>query len=148
MSSVEFNGTDVTAKKGELHGIEIDLKEIPDCLPILAVAAACAKGRTRFYNGARLRLKESDRIYTTAHMLRAFGIECEELPDELIVTGGTLNYGETETFIDHRIAMAASVAASLCGGKILGAECSKKSYPSFYDDFISLGGIIDGYKRN
>lgn len=144
---VSFDGTDVTAKCGELHGIEIDLKEIPDCLPILAVVAACAKGTTRFYNGARLRLKESDRIYTTASMLRSFGIECEELPDELIVKGGALTYGETDSFNDHRIAMAASVAASLCGGKILGAECARKSYPGFYDDYIQLGGIINGYQR-
>ncbi len=146
-ASVESDGTLVTAKKGNLHGIEVDLKEIPDCLPILAVVAACAEGKTRFYNGARLRLKESDRIYTTAHMLRAFGIQCEELPDELIVSGGTLTYGETETFNDHRIAMAASIAASVCGGKILGAQCVAKSYPTFYDDYIQLGGLINGYQR-
>ncbi len=144
---VEFDGTDVTAKKGELHGIEIDLKEIPDCLPILSVVAACAKGKTRFYNGARLRLKESDRLFTTASMLRSFGIECEEMPDELIVTGGALTYGETESFIDHRIAMSACIAATLCGGKVTGAQCASKSYPGFYDDFILLGGIINEYQR-
>ncbi len=145
-ADVTFDGSDVTAKKGALHGIEVDLKEIPDCLPILAVVAACAEGKTRFYNGARLRLKESDRLFTTASMLRAFGIECEEKPDELIVSGGTLTAGETETFNDHRIAMAASVAASLCGGKILGAQCVAKSYPDFYDDYVLLGGITNGYK--
>lgn len=145
-AEVKFDGTDVTAEKRSLRGIEVDLKEIPDCLPILAVVAACADGTTRFYNGVRLRLKESDRLFTTAHMLRAFGIKCEEKPDELIVTGGALSYGETESFNDHRIAMAASVAASLCGGKVLGAQCVAKSYPDFYDDYIQLGGIINGYK--
>ncbi len=145
-AEIELSGTALTARKSRLHGCEVDLKEIPDCLPILAIAAACAEGKTKFYNGARLRLKESDRLYTTAHMLRSFGIECEEKPDELIVTGGTLKYGETESFNDHRIAMAASVAASLCGGSILGAECVSKSYPGFYDDFITLGGIINGYQ--
>lgn len=146
-ASVEFDGTDVTAKSGRLHGIEIDLREIPDCLPILSVAAACAEGKTRFYNGARLRLKESDRLETTASMLRAFGIECEEKPDELIVTGGTLSYGETDSFNDHRIAMSACIASTLCGGLVSGAQCASKSYPDFYEDFITLGGIINGYQR-
>ncbi len=146
-ASVEFDGTDVTAKSGSLHGIEIDLREIPDCLPILSVAAACAEGRTRFYNGARLRLKESDRLETTASMLRAFGIECEEKPDELIVTGGALTYGETDSFNDHRIAMSACIASTLCGGTVRKAQCASKSYPDFYEDFITLGGIINGYQR-
>ncbi len=145
-ADVKFAGTSVTAAKGSLRGIEIDLREIPDCLPILSVVAACAEGKTRFYNGARLRLKESDRLETTASMLRAFGIECEEKPDELIVSGGALSRGETESFNDHRIAMSACIAASLCGGTVLGAECASKSYPGFYEDFITLGGIINGYK--
>lgn len=146
-AQVEYGENLVTVRKNRLHGIKIDLKEIPDCLPILAVVAACAEGETEFYNGARLRLKESDRLYTTATMLRSFGIRCEEQPDKLTVTGGTLKYGEVETFNDHRIAMAAAIAASICGGKILNAQCSKKSYPGFFDDYISLGGIINGYKR-
>ncbi len=146
-AAVSFDGTDVTAEGGSLRGIEIDLREIPDCLPILSVAAACAEGKTRFYNGARLRLKESDRLETTASMLRSFGIECEEKPDELIVTGGTLSFGETDSFNDHRIAMSACIAATICGGAVFGAQCASKSYPGFYEDFIKLGGNINGYQR-
>lgn len=142
-ADIEISGTDVTARKSELYGCEVDLKEIPDCLPILSVVAACAKGKTRFYNGARLRLKESDRLYAAATMLRSFGIECEELPDELIVTGGTLSFGKTESFNDHRMPMSAAVAASICGGEIYGVQCIAKSYPTFFDDFTALKGLME-----
>ncbi len=125
-----------------LNGCEIDVGETPDLLPILAVLGACAGGETRLMNASRLRLKESDRLASIAAMLRALGGSVEELPDALVITGGTLTGGETESCHDHRVAMAAAVASVCCGQPVLisGADAVNKSYPAFFADFNKLGG--------
>lgn len=124
---------------------EIDLSDCPDLLPPLAVMAAIRRGVTRFTHGARLRLKESDRLCTTAALLRVLGVEAEELPDGLSVRGGRrLSGGTVDGAGDHRIVMAAAAAAPVCTGPvtILGAEAVNKSYPSFWDEYKKLGGIV------
>lgn len=122
--------------------LEISLSDCPDLLPPLAVMAAVRQGTTVFTNAARLRLKESDRLQTTAAMLRALGGRAEEMPDGLRVRGGPLSGGTADGSGDHRIVMAAAVAATACSGPvtILGAEAVQKSYPAFFDDFRMLGG--------
>ena len=114
-------------------------------MPILAVLGCAAKGQTRLYNARRLRMKESDRLTAVAAMLRAFGAAVEELPDALVITGGALSGGSVDCCEDHRIAMAAAVAATMAQGEttLTGAQCVQKSYPSFFEDFASLGGSID-----
>ncbi len=126
-----------------LRGIEVDMRDIPDALPALAVVAAYAEGETRFINAARLRLKESDRLQAVCAMLKALGGEAEELPDGLIVFGRQgLHGGEVDGFGDHRIVMAAAIAASRADGEVIlrGAEAAEKSYPAFFDHFQALGG--------
>ena len=122
---------------------EVDARDIPDLVPVLAVLAAVSPGRTAFTNAARLRLKESDRLATTANMLRALGGKAEETADGLIVTGrDCLDGGTVDSAGDHRIAMSAAVASIACTAPvtILGAESVEKSYPDFWHDFQSLGG--------
>ncbi len=130
----------VTVSPAPLHGIEIDAKQIPDLVPVLAVVACAAKGDTRITGAGRLRIKESDRIATTAALIRDLGGSVEELTDGLLIHGGKPLAGGTVSGAgDHRIVMSAAVAALLCEGPvtILGAEAVKKSYPLFFETAIS-----------
>ncbi len=135
----------IIAQHSVLKAQEIDVSEIPDLLPVLAVAASFSEGTTFFKNAARLRLKESDRLSSTASMLKALGGQVEELSDGLIIKGVIkLKGGITESFGDHRIAMAAAVAATSCRDRVIikNAEAINKSYPSFFEDYRSLGGEV------
>lgn len=124
----------------------IDMRQIPDLLPILAVRAAFAEHPTQFVHAERLRLKESDRLETTAKMIRALGGSVTEHPDGLTIHGGGLVGGTVHAHNDHRLAMAAAIAATGCRKPvgIIGAEAVKKSYPRFFECYQQLGGICDG----
>ena len=126
---------------------EIDVSGCPDLLPPLAVMAAVRSGVTHFTHAGRLRMKESDRLRTTAALLAALGGRAEEGPDFLTVQGGPLAGGTVDSANDHRIAMAAAIAATRCAGPVtvLGAECVAKSYPRFWEDYRMLGGITHEY---
>ncbi len=117
-----------------------------DELPILAVVAARARGVTRFRDAQELRVKESDRIATTAAMLRAFGVRVEEQPAGLLVHGqeGPLRAARVDAAGDHRIAMAAAVAALVADGesRIEDADNVATSFPSFAALLRSLGADI------
>ena len=136
---------DVSAQAGDLGGIEIDAAQIPDLVPVLAALACFAGGRTTITHAARLRIKESDRLHAVAQGLSALGARVRELPDGLTIEpSGHMRGGEVSCAGDHRIAMALAVAALRCDGPTVldGAECVRKSYPSFFDDFVKLGGIV------
>lgn len=135
----------VAVARGRLTGCELDVSETPDLLPALAVVAANAEGETRFVNAARLRLKESDRLTATTGLVNALGGSARELPDGLIVRGGPLLGGTVDSCHDHRIAMAAAVAAVHCTGSVTirDAGAVNKSYPAFFEDYARLGGIVD-----
>ena len=126
--------------------VEVDADPVPDLIPALAAAAAFRPGGiTRFVNAGRLRIKESDRIASTAAMLRALGARAQEGPDSITVFGSDSLPGDcapVDCQNDHRIAMAAAAASCGCQSPVtlLGAACVKKSYPRFWDDFRSLGG--------
>lgn len=125
----------------------ISVKEIPDALPILSVVAACAEGTTVFTDIERLCLKESDRIATTTALLEAMGIACESDEHSMRVTGGKLHGGATvDSANDHRIAMAAAIAASVADAPITltGENAVNKSYPHFFSDYNQLGGDAHG----
>lgn len=137
--------TSVTAKSSNLEGIDIDVSDFPDLFPILAIAGCFASGKTRLYNAARLRLKESDRLAAMATELKKMGAVIEEKQDELIIEKSQLSGSPNlETYHDHRIAMALTVAASFAKGPSFLAESDvvAKSYPSFFNDFRKLGGQI------
>lgn len=138
-----------------LRGCTVDVSQIPDLLPILAVTAAGAKGTTTFTNAARLRIKESDRLATTSTLLSTLSVDNEELPEGLIVRGHgftpsnapkTLSECTVSGAGDHRIVMAAAVAATagFTGNthtlRITGAQACAKSYPAFPRDLARLGG--------
>ncbi len=143
---VSVNGTSVTVKGGKLKAVKrLDLNATPDALPIMAVAAACAEGRSELRNVAQCRIKETDRIACMAAELRKMGIKVEEFVDGMAITGGPLTPCDSlESYKDHRIAMALAVA-SLAMKKtdavstINDAECIAVTYPSFIRDFTALG---------
>ena len=126
--------------------ITVDVSDIPDLVPVMAVAAVLRKGRkTYFVNGARLRMKESDRIKTTCDMVNSLGGEIYEEENGITVVGKEiLSGGVVNCHNDHRIAMAAAIGSTVCKNevKLIGAECVKKSYPHFWEDFKLLGGQI------
>ena len=107
-----------------------------DELPVIAVLCACAEGESVIEGAEELRVKESDRIRTTAAMLAAIGGDVEEKPDGFIIRGKkSLRGGNFDACADHRIAMSGAVAlaASERGGDIAGAECVDISFPNFFD---------------
>lgn len=127
---------------GTMSEFDVNMEKIPDLLPILAVRAALGNGTCHFHHAERLRLKESDRLASTTAMLRALGGKVDEYPDELYVYGGQLTGGTVDAQNDHRLVMAAAIAALRCTEPvtILGAEAVNKSYPSFFADYTALGG--------
>ncbi len=123
----------------------IDCRDIPDLVPVMSVLAAVSPGQTRFINAGRLRIKESDRLQTTAALLTTLGAQVEELTDGLVVTGKSrLTGGEVDSANDHRIAMSAAIAALACTEPVIlhGAQAVNKSYPAFWTDYARLGGRV------
>lgn len=127
-------------------GREIDVSQFPDLFPILAVTACATNGVTRLYGAGRLRLKESDRIEATASLINGLGGKTVQAEDSLTIYGtGSLEGGTVDSFFDHRIAMSAAIAATICKNEVIitNAEAVRKSYPSFWEDYRKLGGAID-----
>ena len=122
-----------------LHGTEVLAEEIPnliDEIPILAIAAAFAEGQTSIRHAAELRVKESDRIATTAGNLRAMGGMVDEYDDGMVITGGAPLTGcVLDSFGDHRIAMSFLMAGLRAAGEttLLRCENINTSYPGFAD---------------
>lgn len=140
-AELTISGQSVTVRRGALHGITLDAGPIPDLVPVVSCLAALCEGETRIINAARLRLKESDRLQTTAALISALGGSARELPDGLVISGrARLSGGTADACGDHRIAMSAAMAACGCEGPVtvLGSECVAKSYPAFWEDFASL----------
>lgn len=131
------------AREGD---VELDVSQCPDLVPPLAVLAAVRTGTTQIVNAARLRIKESDRLASVTHTLNAMGAQIEEHPDSLTIRGvETLTGGATvDCCNDHRIAMMAAMAATRCAAPVtlVGAQCVEKSYPTFWADYVRLGGQI------
>lgn len=123
------------------QNVTISAKDIPDLIPILSVVAAANNGAV-FTDIERLRLKESDRVAAIVAMLTNLGGKAETTENTLTVYGTGLTGGTVSSFYDHRIAMAAAIAATVCKEQvtILGSECVKKSYPKFWDEYARLGG--------
>lgn len=129
--------------------VTIDASQIPDLVPIISVRAALKDGvTTHITHAARLRIKESDRLSSTATELARIGADVEELPEGLIIRGKQSLRGGAcvDSWNDHRIAMALAVAATACENPIelTGYEAVRKSYPSFWQDYMALGGDVHG----
>ena len=135
---------DIVARSSKLRNIPLDPERIPamiDELPLLCVISCMADGPWEIRDAARLRVKETDRIRTTAAVIRGMGCEVEEHEDGLSGPGGQIFWGgEVWSEGDHRIAMIAAVAAWCSKGPstIHGADCVKISFPTFYERMLEL----------
>lgn len=140
--TVEQGG--ITVKKGDLHGINIDARNIPDLVPIISVAAAAANdGETVITGAERLKIKESDRLTAVYESFKALGVDISKTDDGLVINKtGIVGGGAVSGYNDHRMVMALSVLSAVSSGDIIlrGAEAVNKSYPNFFEDFSSLGG--------
>lgn len=135
----------LVVKKSILTGCEIDANDFIDSIPILAVVGCFAQGKTRIFNAAIARSKECDRISAITSELCKMGAEIIEFNDGLIVTQSELNGTLVNTYHDHRLVMALSVAGLAAGGTTLvnDIESVTKSYPSFYKSMKKLGANIE-----
>lgn len=130
---------DVLTEKSALRAITLTERDIPsmiDELPLVALLCAFADGESRITGAKELRVKESDRIKTTAELINNLGGDCEELPDGLVIRGKRKLVGGTvNSYLDHRIAMTGAVGliASAHGGDIVHPECCAISFPDFFD---------------
>jgi 3-phosphoshikimate 1-carboxyvinyltransferase len=137
----------IRARHSPLVATDVAGPEVPgliDEIPVLAVAAATAAGTTTFSGAAELRVKESDRVESTVSALRSLGIQSAGLPDGLVVEGGRgapFRGGRVDSGGDHRIAMAAAVAALAAADPVTisGWESVATSYPRFEED---LAGCV------
>ncbi len=128
-----------------LTGIEVDMGNMPDVVPTLAVVAAFAEGTTVISNIAHLRIKECDRLSAVVTELGKMGAKVDEEKDRMIIHGrqggANLHGAEIETYGDHRIAMSFAVAGlRVPGVKILDEGCVAKSFPDFWERFRMLAG--------
>jgi len=157
-SDVTVTGLNEKSSQGDREIVEILKKmtqhcvisasDIPDLIPILSVAAACNRGAV-FTDIQRLRLKESDRVQAIVDMITTLGGSAEADENTLTVHGTGLTGGTVDSRNDHRIAMAAAIAATVCKDSvtILDAGAVDKSYPRFWEDYRHLGGNYEQYLR-
>ena len=142
MSEIDHNTVGEPIGNIEIHGAPLQgttllPEEIPnliDEIPVIAVAAALAKGDTHIRNARELRVKETDRIATTVENLRKMGVDVEEFEDGMVIHGGKqLEGAEIESHGDHRIAMAFCIAGLFASGETIvhGTDCINTSYPGF-----------------
>lgn len=155
---ITVENLDVTSSQGDRVIVDILQLEqempticaadIPDLVPIMAVYFAANQGAV-FTNISRLRLKESDRVTSVIAMLNALGIRAKADDTTMCVYSGQFIGGIVNSCNDHRIAMAAAIAATISNGPItiLGAECVAKSYPAFWVEYRRLGGNYEQYIR-
>lgn len=159
-NEIELNGLNKNSMQGDKeiiniikkynninNEIKIDVSQIPDLVPIISVLAALKDNCTTYINNAhRLRLKESDRLKTISTELNKLGASVKETNDGLIIIGKESLKGNAvvNSWNDHRIAMSLAIAATKCENDIIleNYRSVNKSYPNFWDDYISLGGAI------
>ena len=145
-AEVEWLPRGVRIRGRELRGGEFDLNATPDALPAMAVAACCARGETRLVNVAQARIKETDRICVMRSELTKMGARVEELPDGLVIQGGSLRGAVVDGHADHRVVMALAVAGLAASGRteITTAEAAGVTFPNFVQLMASLGARMRG----
>ena len=140
-AEVEIRDSSIFVKGPLLRGGTFDLNEIPDCLPILAVAGCFAPGETRLVNVAHARIKETDRIAVMRSELSKLGADIEELSDGLVIRKSVLRGGSVDGHGDHRVIMSMSVAGFNASGNvhIHGCDAVSVTFPDFMKLAASLG---------
>lgn len=152
-NTVEITGLEADSPQGDRacaeilplleQNITVSAADIPDLVPILAVTAGAKQGAV-FTDIQRLRLKESDRVQSVIDMITSLGGKAEATESTLTVYPVPYSGGTVDSCADHRIAMSAAIAATVCTHPVtvLGGECVKKSYPGFWADYARLGGKL------
>lgn len=140
---------DLHIQEGSLQGVEIGPEMVPLCideLPALAVVGAFARGKTVVRGAKELRYKESDRLNSIAHVLKAFGANFELYPDGFEVRGNTKLHHANIQSEDHRIIMAGAMLAALVSGvsEIGDTRWLGVSYPSFLED---MGKVTQSFAK-
>ncbi len=137
--SVVVHENSVAVKGDTLKGVDVDMSDTPDAVPAIAVVAAFAKGKTKISNIGHLRIKECDRIEAVSSQLIKMGIQVTQGSDFIEIQGGHPKGAFIETFNDHRIAMAFSVAGLVVDGmEIENETCVEKSFPEYWTLFDAL----------
>jgi 3-phosphoshikimate 1-carboxyvinyltransferase len=133
-------------RSSKLVACDVDVSQFPDLAPAIAAAMSLAEGKSTIYGGKRLKIKESDRILSTANTLNKLGANVTPTDEGMVILGvNGLETSELASYNDHRIAMMIASVVQMCSGDIIlhGKESVNKSYPSFWKDFVSLGGKLN-----
>ncbi len=129
----------ISVKGSDLKAIDMDMADMPDMVPTLAVVAAFAKGTTRIENVAHLKAKESDRLGSVVNELVKMGVDAVCTDSGMTIKGGHPNGAEINTYNDHRIAMSFAMAGLKVPGVIIRDEqCVEKSFPNYWEIFAEL----------
>ena len=135
----------IHVQPGNLKGCRIDMNATPDALPMMAVVACFAEGKTTLANVPQARIKETDRIAMMRQELTKLGAKITELPDGLVIEQSKLTGAEVDGHNDHRIAMALAVAGCAVPGQtvVRTAESATITFPTFMDCMRKLGADIE-----
>lgn len=145
----------ITEEKGyQMHSeilsaTYIDGAQCPDIIPVIALACALSEGVSVIHHIARLRMKECDRLHATVEVINQLGGIAKEKEDSMVIEGvSSLKGGCVSTYNDHRMAMMEAIASTVCEDVVVidKKECVQKSYPKFWEDFESLGGVYDEFE--
>ncbi len=138
---IEADAEGLSVTGGALKGINVDMSDMPDMVPTLAIVAAFASGTTHIQNVAHLKAKESDRLGAVVTELSKIGIDASCTDDAMIVNGGAPKGAEIDTYNDHRMAMSFAVAGlKVPGINIKDETCINKSFPNYWEVFDSMYG--------
>ena len=145
---IKQDANSVTVNGGATKATVIDAANCPDIIPVLTVLAAVSEGTTKIINAGRLRIKECDRLAAMSSELNKMGANITEEPEGLTIVGkpqGLVGGVQVDAWNDHRIAMSLAIAAQKCAAPIIltGAESVAKSYPTFWEDYKSVGGLVE-----
>ena len=139
--AVGADGSVTVAGPAQLRPVDVDLSQMPDQLPNVAVLAALARGTSRIRGVGVTRFHETNRMVAVARELARTGAQTELGDDDVVVKGGRARGGASfSSYHDHRMAMAmAALAAAVGNSEVVGAECVSKTYPGFWSDASALG---------
>ncbi len=136
---MDENQDGIAISGGELQGITVDMGNMPDMVPTLAVVAAFAKGQTRIENVAHLKAKECDRLTSVVTELNKMGINATCDDSGMVIEGGKPSGAVIDTYDDHRLAMSFAVAGLLTPGTVINnPSCVEKSFPGFWEEWEKL----------
>lgn len=134
----------VAVSKSDMKAFEFDATESPDLFPPLAALASYCRGTSGIKGVSRLKHKESNRADALAEVFQKLGVKVEISGDYMLITGGNVTGALVSSHDDHRIAMAAAVAALGATGEVVikDSHCISKSYPGFFDDLRMIGAKV------